>query len=185
MIVGGILILGAIALIGVAVKSAHDGSGGGGSVSTLGKTINGIACEANEQTVVHYHAHLDLIRDGNAMSVPMGIGFGPNNACLYWLHTHDATGLIHIEAPASAKTREFTLGDLFAIWGQPLDNRHVGNYTLAPDETVTAYVDGVAQTGALNKIVMKAHGEIALEITVAGTPLASPAPSSFAFPPNT
>jgi len=37
--------------------------------------------------------------------------------CLYWLHTHVADGIIHIETPGE---RSFTLGEFFDIWNQPL-----------------------------------------------------------------
>ena len=183
-IVGGFLVLGAIALIVIAWQSSHQTVNG----KQPGAAVNGILCESAEQTVVHYHAHLDLIANGSPMSVPAGIGFGPNNSCLYWLHTHDATGLIHIEAPASAKNRVFTLGDLFAVWGQPLDSQpldsqHLGLRTLAPGETLSAYVDGKLWTGTLKSIPLKAHEEIALEITSGG---ATPTPpSSFNFPSGT
>ena len=94
-----------------------------------GNTVDGIECSAGEQTLFHIHAHLTLFVNGSARQVPYGIGIpgaqaentprgacGPGS-CFYWLHTHAANGIIHIESPVQ---RTFTLGDFFDIWGQKL-----------------------------------------------------------------
>src|SRR3989304_3495456 len=49
---------------------------------------------------------------GEPVPVPEATGIRDN--CIFWLHTHDSTGLLHIEAP---EQRAFTLGQFFAIWG--------------------------------------------------------------------
>jgi hypothetical protein len=67
--------------------------------------------------------------NGSARQVPAGIGIpgartqnsakGPffsSGTCFYWLHTHAADGVIHIESPVQ---RAYTLGDFFYEWGQP------------------------------------------------------------------
>src|SRR5215218_6706603 len=46
--------------------------------------------------------------------IPAGIGIVPNN-CIYWMHTHDDSGLIHIESPVK---KEFTLGQFLDIWNR-------------------------------------------------------------------
>lgn len=78
--------------------------------------IDGIRCEP-EHLESHYHAHLTLLRDGGRVTVPALIGIDLRHQCLYWLHTHDATGVMHIESP---DTRTYTLGQFFDVWGQPL-----------------------------------------------------------------
>jgi hypothetical protein len=73
--------------------------------------VAGIPCQTMEGQVLHYHVHLQLWRDGQALIVSEGIGRAGN--CYYWLHTHTADGVVHIESP---EKREFTLGQLFQIW---------------------------------------------------------------------
>jgi len=73
-------------------------------------TIDGIGCNPMEQAVFHIHAHLDIIINGAYFLVPSQVGI-PSN-CFYWLHTHDESGIVHIEAPIH---RDFTLGQFFDI----------------------------------------------------------------------
>src|SRR3990172_7805977 len=59
--------------------------------------IAGIPCEPGEQLVYHVHAHLAIRIRGVAEVVPTVIGL--RETCVYWLHTHATSGLIHLEAP--------------------------------------------------------------------------------------
>ena len=85
--------------------------------------------------------------------------------CLYWIHTHDGSGVIHIEAPDIAPPQggPFTLGMFFDIWGQPLERNNVGGLA----GPVAAYVNGTKYDGDLHAIPLGAHQQIVLVI---GTP---------------
>jgi hypothetical protein len=50
----------------------------------------------------------------------------PQGRCFYTIHTHDKSGKIHVEAAAPGT---FTLGQLFAIWGQSLTNTNIAGLT--------------------------------------------------------
>ncbi len=75
-----------------------------------------LAFECVTHTGIGYHVHptLSIVIDGEPYTVPADIGITPS--CMNSLHTHDATGVIHIE---STIARDFVLGDFFAVWGQP------------------------------------------------------------------
>lgn len=60
--------------------------------------VDGIRCDTMEFTMFHIHAHLDIFVDGTPFTVPSQIGIDPEGRCLYWLHTHDDSGIIHIES---------------------------------------------------------------------------------------
>ena len=45
-------------------------------------------------------------------SIPAGIGIIPNH-CIFWLHTHDDSGIIHIESPIRT---EFSLDQFLKVW---------------------------------------------------------------------
>ena len=83
----------------------------------------GLTVLGEEQLEVHYHAHLDVIADGAKVTVPAGIGFEVSNGKvtgLTVLHTHDTSGVIHIE---SAANKPYTLGQVFTEWGVALERR--------------------------------------------------------------
>jgi hypothetical protein len=150
---------------------------------TPGQTIAGIQCGSTEMLNYHIHAHLTIFVDGAARQVPLGIGIGkprsvqPTGAgdfvvggsCFMWLHTHASDGIVHIESP-TAKT--YTLGDFFAIWGQPLSRNQVGT----AHGPVTAFFNGKVYTGNLQDIPLLKHAQIQL---VVGKPLIAPEQITF------
>ena len=140
------------------------------------KAVGAVECNAGEQLSTHYHSHLDIIQDGVQRSLPANIGI--TDTCLYWLHTHDSSGIIHIEAPADRKNHTFTLGDFFKVWSQPLDSKHVATFTLSSDQTLVAYVDGKIYSGDPSMIPLKSHSQIVLEIQ----PPAVDPPPTFTWP---
>jgi hypothetical protein len=150
----------------------------------VGERIDGIACETGEQVAFHIHAHLRIVVRGRPRLVPAGVGIarpyeteqapgGPfvaGGSCFMWLHTHAADGIVHVESPV---LRTYTLGELFDVWGQPLDRRHVGPARGA----VTALVDGRVFTSDPRTIPLRSHSQIELDV---GRPLV--APETIVFP---
>jgi hypothetical protein len=138
------------------------------SGSHVSPDIDGIECNQMEQAVFHIHAHLDVYVDGQHRTVPAYIGIIPNS-CLYWLHTHDPTGIIHIEAP---QYKTFTLGQFLDVWSKSFEKTGIST------NTPKSYVNGKEFTGDYRQIQINAHDEIVL---VYGLPPDS-IPTSFDFP---
>ena len=136
-----------------------------------GDPVDGIPCEASEGAVLHIHSHLSLFYDGTQMWIPGYIGMAPSGTggCLYWLHTHDASGIIHVEAGdvSTPKGGPFTLGNFFDIWGQPLTRTQIGPFK----GNVTAFLNGQPYNGSLADIPLREAQMITLEV---GTPVAPP-----------
>ena len=62
-----------------------------------------------------YHSHPSLTITINGASFPFPPAPGTvDNGCLQPIHTHDATGVLHIETD---QNRDYTLGDWFLLWG--------------------------------------------------------------------
>lgn len=145
-----------------------------------GRPVDGIEGSSREMLKVHVHAHLAVFDKGQQIAIPYGIGivkpFQVNNGFvgmgqgIYWLHTHDATGIIHVESPDD---RRYTLGNFFDIWGQPLTLREVAGLK----GVVRAFVDGKPYSGDPRGIVLSAHTQITLEV---GAPFVRP--PVYAFP---
>ena len=105
-------------------------------------------------------------------SGPCGPAAGPaiaQGTCFYWLHTHAADGIIHIESPVH---RSFTLGNFFDEWGQPLSTSQVGPAT----GHVVAIYNGQVFQGNPRDVPLTAHAQIQLEV---GTPLVAPEQITF------
>jgi len=118
-----------------------------------------VGCNVNEIFTEHIHAHLAIDHAGKPVVVPANIGIitaAYAVLCLYWLHTHDDSGTIHVEAPGG----NFTLADFFAVWGKPLSARRIGPYT----GPVRAYVNGVPYHGAPQTIPIRDGEQILLQI---------------------
>jgi hypothetical protein len=149
----------------------------GPSAATAGQAIDGIGCQTSEQTVFHIHTHLTIFVNGQQRQVPAGIGIpgavaqqtqaGPfvdSGSCFYWLHTHAADGIIHIESPVQ---RTYTLGEFFDEWGQPLGPGQVGQ----AHGKVTVIVNGQVFKGNPRDVPLGSHENLQVEV---GTPLVAP-----------
>jgi hypothetical protein len=128
-----------------------------------GQAVDGVQCNSSEQAVFHIHTHLTVFVNGSARQVPQYVGFF-DNTCLYWLHTHVADGIIHVESPVH---RTFTLGNFFDVWGQPLGPSQVG----PAKGTVTAFYNGQRYEGDPRNIPLGDHTQIQLDV---GSPLIAP-----------
>lgn len=138
------------------------------SVGGQGQPVAGLECGVMDETY-HVHSHLSIFLNGEALAVPRPIGIIEPTAttgCTYPIHTHDMSGRIHVEAPAPAT---FTLGQLFAIWGQPLTSSDIAGLMGMP---VVVYVtdNGVVtqNTGDWSAIELTSHREITIQV---GTPI--------------
>ena len=78
-------------------------------------TIDHISCQSAEQSGIHAHAHVSIYINGKRILVPANVGIAPDGSCLYWLHTHDASGVIHVEVPSGVSV---TFGNFLDIWAQ-------------------------------------------------------------------
>jgi len=134
-----------------------------------GGTVDGISCDRAEGAVFHIHQHLSIADHGKPIPIPSDVGRPLVTPCLYWLHTHSADGLIHVEAP---KFRTFTLGDFFDVWGEPLSRTAAASAHVKTGK-LHVFVDGKPYRGDPRKIDLSQHTDIAIE---AGPPYRKPLP---------
>ncbi|MBU6486679.1 MAG: hypothetical protein KGQ57_02515 [Burkholderiales bacterium] len=130
-----------------------------------GADVDGLTCAAGMSVNYHVHAHLAIINNGKWLALPKNIGI--LSSCDYEMHTHDQTGIIHIEAPS---VKNFTLGAFFDIWGEPLTSTNVAGIT----GDVVAYINDNGEArrymGDLRAITLTSHRDVTLQI---GTPAVS------------
>jgi hypothetical protein len=119
-----------------------------------GTTVyDGVGCASTVN--YHIHAMLSIYKDGVRLALPSNIG--RNSSCDYGMHTHNATGVVHIETSVPTI---YTLGQFFAEWGQPLSASAVAGlpgkptYYIIENQKITPF------TGDPTTITLNAHREI-------------------------
>jgi hypothetical protein len=131
-----------------------------------------------EGQVQHTHQHLDIYVDGARVTVPAGIGIDTTARIISPIHTHDSTGIIHVESPV---VRDFTLGEVFDVWGVKFDAHCVGGTCDGNGRVLSVFENGQPVSGDPRALVLQSHEEIVVVIGSTGQ-LPSPIPSSYAFP---
>jgi hypothetical protein len=132
---------------------------------------SGLDALTMEGTALHHHEHLDLYVNGRHVTVPALVGIDEQAGFLTELHTHDASGIVHVESPVK---RSFTLGQFFCEWGVKLNETCLGPYR----GRLAWWVNGKRMRGNPALLPLRQHQEIVL---AAGRPPAT-VPTSYAFP---
>jgi hypothetical protein len=101
------------------------------SILTPGTLNFPFQCLPSESLFMHIHVWLRIVINGQNISIPGAIGIenavpegsstwgevygGGSASCFEPIHTHDASGIIHMESPTDTN---YTLGDFFNVWNQ-------------------------------------------------------------------
>lgn len=129
-----------------------------------------------EGNALHIHQHLDILVNGKPVTVPAGIGINEVARFISPLHTHDVSGVIHVESDVM---RDFTLGQFFDVWGVRFSKDCVGGYCAKGADALRVFVNGKAVNGDPRNLVLREHQEIAV---VYGPPSAKiKIPSNYRF----
>jgi len=110
---------------------------------------------------VTYHYHPNLVVTINGVGIQIPVTF--DSSCPQPIHTHDSTGVLHIE---SDQNLDYTLGDWFLLWG------HSANNPTTAILSSTQIFD--------NKVDATHH----LTMTVNGQIYNATAPQAYVFPKN-
>ncbi|MDX6567728.1 MAG: hypothetical protein QOH15_306 [Gaiellales bacterium] len=133
-----------------------------------------------EQLAYHIHVHLDVYIRGVHIPVPAYVGIDFVDQFLTVLHTHDTSGVVHIE---SASPKPYALGKFFGVWGVRLTASCIGRYCTGPSARLRTYLGGKPYTGNPASIVLRPHEEIVLAYGTKAQ-LPRPLPAKYAFAPG-
>jgi predicted small secreted protein len=119
----------------------------------------GLPMLGQEGQVLHIHSHLDVFVDGRPVTVPAEIGIDLVNQRISPLHTHDTSGVVHIESPVK---RDFTLGEFMTEWHVPISKDALGPLKTGGGKELHVYVNGKERAGDPASLKLGAHDEIAV-----------------------
>lgn len=136
------------------------------AATAAGRPLPGLPCLRSPGA--RFGAHVEIFVDGLDVVVPAGIGVAAphrrdgayvlGGRCSYPLRTSDPSGVVEVRAG-----RRLTLGDLFAVWGQPLSRRRLLSFA-APGDGVRAFLDGRRWRGDPRAIPLRRHASVVLEV---------------------
>jgi hypothetical protein len=141
----------------------------------------GLPVLSAEATTVHIHMHIDVFVHGKAVTVPANVGVNTAGGYLSPIHTHDDTGLIHVESPTH---RVYTLGEFFDVWGVRFTPRCIGGPCDHGADRLRVFVGGKLIRRDPRLLELALHQEI---VVAYGTEaqLPHPVPSTYSFPLGT
>ena len=151
--------------------------------AATGQTVDGVSCQAGEQTVVHVHTHLTIFVNGKQQVIPYGIGIPGFQAATSRANPSSRPGAASTGCTCMPRTASSTssrrahqprtsLGQFFDEWGQPLSTNQVGPATgkvtvffTSPGKQPALY------TGDPHDLPLGDHYQIQLDV---GTPIVAP-----------
>jgi hypothetical protein len=105
----------------------------------LAQRLHEIGIPPGGKEKFHIHAMLHIYVNGLLVPLPADIGIDAAKGIETSMHTHDGTGIIHMEAPRPFR---YTLGDFFAVWGVKLGPAQVGGLTGYGGDKLHFYLNG-------------------------------------------
>jgi hypothetical protein len=133
----------------------------------------GVPFASTEQLAYHVHEHLVIYVNGNQVAVPASIGI--ESTGLAAMHTHDASGIIHVESPTKTT---YSLGQFFDDWGVRFTKTCIGGYCDGGANRLRVYLDGKLYAGDPTLLPLTQHEEIAVTYGTAAQ-LPDPIPSTY------
>jgi hypothetical protein len=145
--------------------------------TSLGRRLAALRLPGQSDTRFHIHALLRVFIDGKPVPVPAQIGIDPQGRLLAPLHTHDATGIVHIE---SQRPYRFTLGQFFTIWGVRFTDTRIAGYANHRAQRLRVFVNSRPVAHPAGR-VLRAHDRIVVGY---GPPRSFPTTDHTPFPPG-
>ena len=105
--------------------------------STTGDLLDYIM-KAHTNVALHIHPSLEIEVLGEKQAIPANIGIEPGG--MHVIHTHDATGELHIESPYP---HQFSLKDFFTVWNRTFNNQCIFEYCVDEQHEILFTVNSI------------------------------------------
>lgn len=92
---------------------------------------------------IHWHSKLTITVKGQKQEIPADIGIGATHRPI---HTHDSTGVIHLEMQGLVRKDDTKLSQFFKIWGKEFNSNCIFDKCNGYEEKVKMSVNGKKNT---------------------------------------
>lgn len=92
---------------------------------------------------LHWHPELAILIKGEKQEVPANLGIG---AVHKPIHTHDTSGVLHLEMQGLVKKEDIKLGQFFKIWDKQFNSSCIFDFCNAEGGQVKMFVNGSENT---------------------------------------
>ena len=119
-------------------------------------------CIAEQNYYIHVHPYLQIFIENMSVPIPAGVGIVQNGSCLEPIHTHDSSGILHVELSQAESGKNWTLGDFFTIW----------SYTCSVQPSDCPVVNGTSRPVVFNQtdiLGFRADSTHRVELLINGT----------------
>lgn len=103
----------------------------------------GSSSEIVARNGIHWHPELTITIKGQKQEISANIGIGVTHQPV---HTHDTTGVIHLEISGRVIEDDIKLGKFFGIWDKQFNSNCVFDSCNGPDGKVKMLVNGQENT---------------------------------------
>jgi hypothetical protein len=143
----------------------------------LAQRLQALGLPGLSETIFHIQSLLHVYVDRKPVTVPANVGLDQSTGTFSPLHTHDTSGIVHMEAD---RTYPFTIGQFFAVWGVRFADDQLGPYKSGDGEQLQVYVNGKRVSDPVD-YVMHEHDNIVVGY---GKPGSFPTEPPANFPPG-
>jgi hypothetical protein len=135
---------------------------------------NKVGLPALGNETFHHHDLLQIYIHGDTIPVPEGIGINSSGGAS--MHTHDTSGIMHLETD---NPYNFKLGQFFDVWGLQFNDSCIGGYCSNGPNQLRVYVNGKLIERNVRNIPLTQHDDVVVTYgTTAQLP--SPIPKTYA-----
>jgi len=92
---------------------------------------------------VHWHPELSIYIKDKQQEIPANLGIGVTHQMI---HTHDTTGVLHLEIQGLVVKNDTTLSRFFKIWGKQFDSNCIFESCNGPNGKLKMLVNGRENT---------------------------------------
>ncbi len=112
----------------------------GGIIWSIAKQPKIPQSEIISKNGIHWHPELAIFVKGEKQEIPANLGMGAG--IMAGVHTHDTTGVLHLEPRGRVTKNDTKLGVFFKIWIKQFNSNCIFDSCNGPEGTVKMLVNG-------------------------------------------